>query len=183
MLPVFPSLILEETLIAGNGSLGLGLYKGTYEVKNSIIVENGDGLGTGGVDLRTAAGTFELNTVMENVGHNNMCPDVPTVICTIESPVKCAVSQVLTSSIVDDRGQAGVGATPTSGCTLANSGRNLCTPDFIDDDPETPLRDYHLGPATTCRGSGSADSSVATDYDGEARPRGVGREIGADEID
>lgn len=177
------ALVIEASLIAGNTFGGLDISRGSYAISNSIIVENGDGSGFGGFRLRTAAnGTFQFNTVINN--RSEPLAD-PPVTCSRRScgqpPVSCASGQVIAHSYIDSAGFNGLDPIP-SGCTLEDS-NTTCVPDFIDADEATPLRDYHLGAATTCRGSAAATAALATDYDGEPRPRGVGREIGADEIE
>lgn len=178
---VFASLDLDASVIAGNTKTGLVINKATtYDVRNSFIVENGDGTGPGGFQiLGSASGTFEFNTVVANLSEPVDCG---LRRGSYQPRVHCASGQLIAHSYIESGGIDCLFGTIPSGCTFTNSGQS-CDADFVDGDETTPLRDYHLGPATTCRGSADDTATLATDYDGESRPRGVGREIGADEIE
>lgn len=173
---------LDRTTIAHNHRIGLALYKGMYVVTNSFIVENGDGSGPGAFDIR-AMGTFAFNTVAQNKSLVEGCGRGDPG-CTVHPPTSCSADQAIVDSYVALNGSSTIGAAPLSGCAANNSGTTLlCDPDFVDEDLATPVLDYHLGPATTCRGTGRRVPPPDTDFDGDARPRGAGTEIGADEIE
>ena len=177
-----PYLKLDRSIVSGNSYLGMKLANGEYDVTSSFIVENGDGTRPGALTIAGGmTGTIRFVTIAGNGHQVEGCGRTDTT-CTVWPQISCLGNQAIDDSIVSLVGSNRIGSGPPSGCTGSNSGANLCTPAYVDADPITPTVDYHLGAATTCRGTGMG-TPPATDYDGEVRPRGVGTEIGADEIE
>lgn len=176
---------VSQSTISGNQGGGISISGAQFDLTNNFIVGNG-GTGTvfGGVHFdgtNTGTRRFEFNTVTENIG---MAGFTVGVVCTL-------VGQPVTfsSNVVYDN-QVGGGRTQVSGTncswtysdigpdTVAGTGNINVPPIFAD-----PMRsDFHLQLASPARDAADPASSLSVDIDGDLRPQGAARDMGADEI-
>lgn len=193
------TLLVDASLIANNGGLGVNARNGTtvtlrrsiffnnaqggadldnaiFTITNCMFVKNGSLTSSlGGMRLKPetrSSNTFELVTVADNLIDS---------ASGNESGVRCDQPFEAHSSIV-------TGNTLDAACTFHDSlfdsatvgtGNKAGDPDFINTTDPTSLDFYRIGPS-----SDAIDSAVSTipfDIDGAARPTGAGPDMGADE--
>lgn len=154
-------------ITTNHGGYGLSTQGSNYAITNSFIVRN-DGIGAllGAV---VAEGKFDFNTVVDNVGGVHL----------VNAPTSAFLSH---DNLVIRNGASNVdfsGCTPSPcsspGSIIADSAATL---HFVS--PDAQPYDYHLG-----AGSVAIDAATSTvtvhDFDGDARPKGAARDVGADE--
>lgn len=178
-------IVLVRSLVAGNATIGLLLLKTTYDIEDNIIVKNGGPNGAGGVFItQIPAGSvgrrvFAFNTVSQNSGPFG---NVSGVVCDLS----VGVPLVMTSSLVVNN--AGPGQVSGGACAwmysdiipgaVAGTGNLFADPLFVD-----PVHNnFHLQLASPARDAADPAATLAVDIDGDARPQGAGRDMGADEI-
>lgn len=178
-------VVLVRSLVSGNASVGLVLDGTTYDIENNVIVKNGGPNGLGGVFIsQILAGTvgrrvFGFNTVSQNQGPFG---NVSGVVCdqTIGVPL------AMTSNIVVNN--AGPAQVSGDACVwtysdiapgpVSGTGNLSSDPLFVD-----PVHNnFHLQLASPARDAADPAATLAVDIDGDARPQGAGRDMGADEI-
>ena len=189
------SLTLTRSLVLANQGGGVSLTGARYDLVNDIIVKNGgpNSLFGGLLISQVAAPAghlFGFNTVAQNQASIGMTPGV---LCSvILAPIP------LTSSIVFDNGAglqvdgincnwtySDIGATGSSGASRASgagvssgSGNLSSVPQFID----SAHNNFHLRVSSPVRDAADPAATLAVDIDGDSRPQGAGRDMGADEI-
>lgn len=150
---------IEQCAASGNTGDGFNLDVGLYTLRNNFSFRNG-GVG---IDLYGNAGSqAEFNTVVDNPGGGLLC-NIPGLSLPNNIDVR--------NGTVTNGGNC---TYPGSIISANVTGLNFKSPDA------SPY-DYHL-----TAGSLAIDmaivSGVAVDYDGDARPQGAGRDVGADEF-
>jgi len=159
---------VERSTFAHNPTEGLfAAGVGDCYVANSFIVRNGNGAFMGVCDN---SATFEFNTIVDNVGRGLNC----------NSPASAAGRVSAPNNIVARNG-TNVFANGTTGCTYAGTLISIDVSALAFESPDASPYDYHLR-AGSIAIDGSTASSIPVDFDGELRPRGNGRDIGADEV-
>jgi hypothetical protein len=175
------SLALTRSVVRGNAGGGLVLLRAGYDLENDVIAGNGGpGSAVGGMLLSgiaaAASHVFAFNTVAQN-----QAGTAGGVACaSLTSPV------AMTSSIVF--GNGGGVQVEGSGCqwtysdlgpvAVAGTGNLSSDPQFVD----PAHNDFHLQVSSPARDAADPAATLAVDIDGETRPQGAGRDMGADEI-
>jgi len=177
------SLELTRSEIYDNAQGGLSMENCAFTVTNNFIHGNGT---TGDADspvggVRISAplgtsGTFAFNTVTNNVAAPNVgqgvsCTTTPAMTLTNSIVFRKSVGDSILSGNCNWAYSAIEGGAPGTG----NLGGD---PRFVN----TGVGDYHLQPNSPCEGAADPDATINVDFDGDARPLGTGRDIGADEI-
>lgn len=172
-------LHMTRSVVSGNQSGGAKI-DATFDITNSLFVENGNGTVTlGGLSLTPGIGTnvFAFNTVAANHSSSGSIT---------YRGINCAAPLTLTNTIVS-------GNAASANCTFEYSlfdtgtvvtGSNKAgNPQFKNIDATMPLAaDYFRIANNSDAIDGAAPSStVMTDIDGDDRPQGGVRDIGADE--
>ena len=153
--------VIDACTFAENTGFGMNLHRGVYKVTNSFFVRN---MFTG-LELFSydAGNEFEFNTVADNA-----------------SGISCRL-------------MAGDGALPNNlivrNQTQTSSGICSYPNSIIDADagpvkfkrPDAPPYDYHIQAGSSAIDIAGA-STLAVDFDGEARPAGAANDVGADEL-
>jgi hypothetical protein len=177
-------VVVVRSLVAGNAFVGISLFaQPTYDVENNIIVKNGGPNGQGGVSINGVGGlgrrVFAFNTVSQNSGPFG---EVSGVRCDPSFGVALA----MTSNVVVNN--AGPAEVVGSACVWTHSdifpfpvpGTGNLTSDPLFVDPAH--NNFHLQLASPVRDAADPAATLAIDIDGDARPQGGGRDMGADEI-
>lgn len=152
--------------VEGNGS-GLILDGGLYQVTNSFIVRNtATGIAAGVSIYSNENGTkFEFNTVVDNaaVGFE----------CNLQNVTGSFPNNIIARN----------GGFQTTGpnCSYPSSIIGATVTDLKFKSPDASPYDYHLSSGSVAIDAATL-SSIATDFDGDARPTGAGRDVGADEF-
>lgn len=172
-------LTMSRTLVSGNTSGG-AIISAAFDITNSMFVANGSmTVTTGGLMLtpQGQANVFRFNTVANNVSSD------PTV--TVRG-MNCAFPFASASVIVANNQVAAnctfdyslfpVGTAVTGTNKAGNAefkstdAANATAPDY-----------FRIGATSAAIDGGEPSSSVMTDIDGDSRPQGGIRDIGADE--
>jgi hypothetical protein len=174
---------LVRSVVAGNQIDGIDLAASSYDIENNVIVKNGGPSIGGGVFLvllRSAARrVFAFNTVAQNSGPFG---SVSGVACDDNAQVPLAMTSNL---VVNNAGPAQVSGGACSWTysdiapgPVAGTGNLSSDPLFVD-----PVHNnFHLQLASPARDAADPAATLAVDLDGDARPQGAGRDMGADEI-
>lgn len=178
-------LTLAQSTISGNTGGGVKIDGAAFEIINSFIVSNGGtGSSFGGVQLNgTNNGTrrFDFNTVTNN---NVIAGNTSGVVCVlIGMPVTFSNNIVFDNQIGGGRTQVGgancawiysdIGPDTVSGTGNINS-----DPMFVN----AGQQNYHVTSGSPAKNAADLASTLAIDVDGDTRPQGTARDIGADEI-
>jgi hypothetical protein len=177
-------LRLHRTSIDGNVGGGVKISSCEFELVNNFIVQNGGAQSLfGGVLIQSppAAGlhALDFNTIAGNTG---IAGKVTGVHCdSIPSPVTFNSNIIYANQV-----STGVPQADGSGCNYAYSDLNDTMPGTgnITSDPafaNTGAANYHLGPGSLSIDAADPTSMLGIDADGDKRPKGNRRDIGADE--
>jgi hypothetical protein len=183
------TLVMSRSIVKGNTAGGLSISGTEFDITNCLIVGNGGATSTiGGIDISmiATAGTHRLdfNTIASNQG---------PVAATINTGVNCNAigtpltfdSNIIYGNAVNGGGQqlggsalcaaiySDVGPDPTTGSTNINM-----SPMFVN----AAQGDYHLLSTSPAKDAANPAATTNVDIDGDARPQGARRDIGADEV-
>jgi hypothetical protein len=177
-------LVLVRSLVAGNANVGLHLDVTTYDIENNVIVKNGGPNGLGGVFITGIGGSvgrrvFAFNTVSQNQGPFG---NVSGVMCDPSIGVPLAMASNIVVNNAGPSQVTGVACTWTysdiAPGPVSGTGNLSSDPLFVD-----PVHNnFHLQLASPVRDAADPAATLAVDIDGDARPQGGGRDMGADEI-
>jgi hypothetical protein len=177
------SLSVTRSLVIANQSGGVVATSALFDLENDVIARNGSPTSAfGGVLISqiTAPGShvFEFNTVAQNQA---TAGSTPGVICSV-----VATPLAFGNSIVF--GNASAAQVEGSACTWTYSdigplpapgtGNLVSDPQFI----APAQNNFHLQGSSALRSAADPAAALSEDIDGEVRPLGGGRDIGADEI-
>lgn len=182
------TLTVSRSTISGNAGGGIAINGAQFDITNNFIVGNGNPTVTqsyGGVQLssvNTGTRRFEFNTVTGNTAAMNATTGV---VCAL-------VNQAITfsSNIVYDNQTSGTGTQVSntgSNCnwtysdigpqTVAGTGNKNVNPAFVN----ATQGDFHITAASPCKDAADPSATLDIDIDGDVRPKGAARDIGADE--
>lgn len=177
------SLAVVRSQLIGNQAGGLAITAAPFVVQNNVIVKNGNPTsGFGGVSIAQIAArgmhAFDFNTVAQNQAADG---STPGVICSIVT-----TPLVFSSNIVF--GNAAGAQVEGSSCAwtysdvgpvpVAGTGNLTSDPAFL----APAQNNFHLQVSSPLRDAADPAATLADDLDGDPRPQGRGRDVGADEI-
>ena len=166
---------IARSWIRGNTDGGIDLADAASTITNTLVTGNGSSQSAiGGVRFGStrALSVFRFNTVANNVA-------------TTFNPggINCQNAVTIDSTIVANNGSTQLGFNCVARYTLYTGGvvggdtNIMGFPEFVD-----PGKDFHLKPQSPARDAASPDAVDPLDFDGDPRPLGERRDIGADEI-
>lgn len=177
------TLNIDRSKIFNNTSGGVSISMAQFDIENNFITGNGTDIGTtptiyGGVLLsQTNTGTriLSFNTIFANKGGPAA---VTGVLCDL-------LSQDLTASnnVIYGNTAAGIGAQVGGAhCswTYSDIGPDA-VPGNVSVDPGFGPGDFHLQSTSPLINQADPNATLGIDIDGDARPQGGRRDIGADE--
>lgn len=178
---------LRRSTVTGNDG-GIAITGCEFSIVNNMITRNGGpATAIGGVDIAgiTTGTLHELlfNTITGNTGN----PSVNTgVSCgtVVSTPVTASNNIVYGNTVSSGGLQVGGNAmciwtySDIGPAAVAGTGNINGDPDFID----ALNGNYHLTAGSPAQNAADPDATMARDIDGDERPQGTGRDMGADEV-
>ena len=169
------SFELERSFVVGNAGGGIEVGTATATIVNTVLTDNGSTTSSfGGIKFATiGAYAFEFNTVSRNVATS-----------AAAAGVQCTQLVSIESSIVATNGP-GPQISPT--CTARFSlffpsgpsqGTNIIGAPLFDN----AINGHHIQASSPARDAADPAATERIDIDGDSRPGGARRDIGADEI-
>jgi hypothetical protein len=179
------SLTLSRSTISGPADSGISVSGAQFDITNTIIAGNGGpATAVGGVHLdqiNTGTRRFEFNTVTNN---NGMDGAAVGVVCTlVGQPVTFADNIVYANQEGGTRTQVG-GAncnwthSDIGPVAVTGTGNISMDPRFVN----PAQSNYHLQAGSPAIDKADPASTMDVDIDGDVRPQGSGRDMGADEV-
>ena len=178
------SLTVSRSEISANqgGGIAVAGPAARFDITNSFIVRNGDELvgSFGGLLLGIVTpGSYrlEFNTIADNKAAYNSAG----IVCNISA-------FIAPNNIIARNNLAGDTNSPTaqvkgSGCVYPSSRIQGDVMGLMFEHPDPPgMLSYKLVPGSTAIDQATTPSSIETDHDGDPRPSGNGKDIGADEL-
>lgn len=180
-------LSIVRSTISGNGGGGIKIDGAAFDITNSFIVQNGGPTSlVGGINLGTVSGTgarrVDFNTIAANGG-----------TATVNSGINCGTvgaPLVFSNNIIYGNAVSGggkqVGGSANCATSYSDVGPDATTgTGNINQDPafiNSAQGDFHLMNNSPAKNAADGAATLANDVDGDARPQGAARDIGADEI-
>lgn len=177
-------LRLHRTLVDSNAGGGVKLNNCEFDLVNNFIVQNGGLQSTfGGVLIQSppAVGlrALDFNTIAGNTGAAGL---VTGVHCDTVTTALTFDSNVVYGNLVSNGGKQ----VDTQNCNYVYSdigdsvngaGNTTADPAFADQ----AHGNFHLGASSPAIDAADPASTLGVDFDGDKRPKGTRRDIGADE--
>jgi hypothetical protein len=185
------TLRIWDSAITGNSGLGIDLQQTTLELARCLVTQNV----LGGVQINNASTTIESTVISVNGGSLSQVGGVrylslngkPQVfrfntvtdnVSANTAGVQCPTPITLDSSIFTD----GITTECAPEYSLFAAGPPTGVGNVVGNPAFVSTGDFHIGPTSPARDAANPLSAVARDVDGEIRPQGPGRDIGADEV-
>jgi hypothetical protein len=159
----------DRCVISDNRHSGLVLDGGLYTLTNNYIVRNKDGWGVN-MYVTAPGSRVEFNTIADNLSPDNLGAGFN---CNMTDMTATFPNNIIVRNARQVQGTA---------CSYPNS---LIIDSDVSDlkfkSADTQPYDYHIGAGSIAIDAATA-SSEDHDFDGDVRPAGAGRDIGADEF-
>lgn len=181
------TLTLDRVTIIGNAGGGVSISGAQFEITNSIIVKNG-GVGSsfGGVDVDDIVNAglhrLDFNTIAENTGPGsaNTGINCGTVFAPLVFSNNIVYANIVTGSGRQVGGSANCVMDFSDVGPDASAGANNINVDPLFVRPTD--NDFHLMPNSPAKDAADPSATLDRDIDGDARPQGDRRDMGADEV-
>jgi hypothetical protein len=175
-------LTLRRVKLLNNQGGGISVSGGTFNITNSFIVRNGDELaGTfGGLSLGIATpgnNRLEFNTIVDNKAAINSAG----VVCNV--PAFMAPNNIVARNNLAGSTTAPGAQTTVGGCTYPSSRIQNDVSGLMFEHPDPPgTLSYKLLLGSAAIDQATTPSDIVEDFEGQPRPSGPGKDIGADEL-
>jgi Right handed beta helix region len=179
------TLTVTQSTVSGNSGGGISVMNATFDITNNFIYRNGDSDGGGdfgGVSLNvaTASGNrFEFNTVVDNHARAGGAT-VGGVRCDVTG-LALANNIIARNDISRNVNATNANVLAAGACTYPSSIRDVSVSGLLFAEPEQAPYNYHLLVGSSAIDQSTTTSTVTVDADGDTRPQGAQKDIGADE--
>lgn len=179
------SLAVSQSVVSGNQGGGISVTGtgATFDITNSFIYRNGNNTSAtfGGIDIGVTspgASRLEFNTIVDNLATAGPL-NAGGVLCSATSfaGANNIIARNLVGASTTDSNSQTLGACTYPTSVVASTVTSLA---FVRAD-SSPF-DYHLTTGSSAIDQALTSSSIVTDYDGDVRPQGPQKDIGADEF-
>jgi hypothetical protein len=176
------TLTVSQSTILGNGGGGISVNNGTFNITNNFIVRNGDELaGTfGGLFLGIATpgnNRLEFNTIVDNKAAVNSAG----IVCNV--PAFMAPNNIVARNNLAGSTTSPGAQTTTGGCAYPSSRIQNDVAGLMFEHPDPPgTLSYKLLLGSAAIDQATTPSDIVVDFEGQPRPSGAGKDIGADEL-
>lgn len=175
-------LTVSQSVVSGNQGGGISATNATFDITNNFIFRNGNSTTAtvGGASLApmaSSASVFAFNTVVDNQIQNSGAL-AGGVFCDT-SGFAAANNIVARNYVNNDANRANAN---TSGiCTFPTSAVAASATSLAFVRPDDNPYDYHLRAGSSAIDQATTASPIIIDADGDVRPQGAQKDIGADE--
>lgn len=182
-------LTMSRSVVRVNTGGGISISGSQFDITNCFIVGNGGGAsGLGGVEfaqiLTVGTHRLDFNTITSNLGPITIPENTGVNCATIGTPL-IFDSNIIYGNAVNGGGQQ-LGGSPMCSATYSDvgpdpaaGGTNInMAPMFVS----APQNNFHLMATSPAKDVADPAATLAEDIDGDVRPQGPRRDMGADEI-
>jgi hypothetical protein len=155
------TIAVDACYFHDNTQAGIALA-GSYQVTNTIVTKNKTGVALSGA----ASGTLDYITLASQ-----------TTAAITSTNTAAVTNSIFAQNAADLPASVSARYTLFTGTAAAGTGNLTGNPAFLD----AANGNYHIGPTSAAIDKADAASTMATDFDGDHRPSGAGRDVGADE--
>lgn len=182
------SFAMARSAVLENSGGGVSMTLALFDLENNVIAQNGNpGSAFGAVMISQIAPpgphVLDFNTIAVNAASSGLTPGVSCSV--IAKPLLFSNNIVYSNISFPDPAKAqieGVNCdwsySDIAPGPLPGAGNIAVDPQFVD----TFHHDFHLRVTSPVQDTADPAATLATDIDGDDRPQGAGRDLGADEI-
>ncbi|MBX3157752.1 MAG: right-handed parallel beta-helix repeat-containing protein [Deltaproteobacteria bacterium] len=181
------TLTIAQSTVSGNAGGGISISGSSFDITNSFITSNGSGTSIFGgvkIDAIPAAGSGRLD--FNTIAANQAPATVNTgITCGTVLTSLTFANNIVFANLVSGGGKQ-LGGSPNCTATFSDigpdptpgNGNINADPMFVD----VVQGNFHLKPQSPARDAADPAASLNVDFDGDARPQGDRRDMGADEV-